>query len=128
MALLVIVQNELVLTCDEFSTVVVENSGSFPLSNNTLRSGDDFTLLFMVETGIEFEVLDRTVFRNISEVFVVAVEVLKLLAELNVKGVEVVVIPLTVVLLILCCVNILAGSISRTGVPVVVVRPEPECC
>jgi hypothetical protein len=120
-------------------TVDVVKSGSFPLSNNTFRRGDDLTLLLIGVTGTEFELLepDNTVFKNKSvdeelvdklETLLVLVLLFTALIDTLFKGVEVVEMPLTVGLVSLCWVNILAGNISLTGVPVVVKPVHPDCC
>lgn len=114
-------------------------SGSFPLSNNTFKRGDDLTLLLIGVTGTEFELLepDNTVFKNKSvedelvdklETLLVLVLLFTALIDTLFKGVEVVEMPLTVGLVSLCWVNILAGNISLTGVPVVVKPLHPDCC
>jgi hypothetical protein len=120
-------------------TVDVVKSGSFPLSNNTFKRGDDLTLLLIGVTGTEFELLepDNTVFKNKSvdeelvdklETLLVLVLLFTALIDTLFKGVEVVEMPLTVGLVSLCWVNILAGNISLTGVPVVVKPVHPDCC
>jgi len=121
-------------------TVEEVKSGNLPLSSNTFKRGDDFTLLLIGVTGTEFELLepDSTVFKNKSvedafDVILVTLLLVLLLlfAALIVtlfKGVELVEMPLTVGLFSLCCVNILAGNISLTGVPVVVKPVHPDCC
>lgn len=120
-------------------TVDVVKSGSFPLSNNTFKRGDDLTLLLIGVTGTEFELLepDNTVFKNKSvdeelvdklETLLVLLLLFTALIDTLFKGVEVVEMPLTVGLVSLCWVNILAGNISLTGVPVVVKPVHPDCC
>ncbi len=120
-------------------TLDVVKSGSFPLSNNTFKRGDDLTLLLIGVTGTEFELLepDNTVFKNKSvdeelvdklETLLVLLLLFTALIDTLFKGVEVVEMPLTVGLVSLCWVNILAGNISLTGVPVVVKPVHPDCC
>lgn len=88
---------------------MVENSGSFPLSNNTFKRGDDLTLLLIGVTPTElvlFE-LENTVLRNRSEALLDMVGLLlgKLLAPVSVTLVrfeQVVAIPLTAGTVSLC--------------------------